>query len=127
MTTHVLQTLPPLTVGAQQPATIDPTLDLCTWYPLWLGGLRQCGVQSLPDTSSHGQHWELNPRPGIPDLLILSLIPYLLGHVLQQWTLDISDFGPQFIMHGCSKLVSDLHFNLHICDSTLLSLWSLAR
>ena len=46
-----------------QPATIDPTLDLCTRYPLWLGGLRQCGIWSLPDTSTHGQHWESNPRP----------------------------------------------------------------
>ena len=45
-----------------QPATIDPTLDLCTRYPLRLGGPRQCGIQSLPDTSAHGQHWELNPR-----------------------------------------------------------------
>ena len=46
-----------------QPATIDPTLDLCTRYPLRLGGPRQCGIQSLPDTSTHGQHWESNPRP----------------------------------------------------------------
>ena len=46
-----------------QRATIDPTLDLCTRYPLRLGGPRQCGIQSLPDTSTHGQHWELNPRP----------------------------------------------------------------
>ena len=37
-----------------QPATIDPTLDLCTRYPLQLGGPRQCGIQSLPDTSTHG-------------------------------------------------------------------------
>ena len=27
-----------------QPATIDPTMDLCTRYPLRLGGLRQCGI-----------------------------------------------------------------------------------
>ena len=61
VTTHVLQTLPPLPVGAQQPATIDPTLDLRTRYPLWLGGLRQSGIRSLPDTSTHSQHWESNP------------------------------------------------------------------
>ena len=54
---------PPLAVGAQQPATIDPTLDLCTRYPLRLGRPRQCGIRSLPDTSTHDQHWELNPRP----------------------------------------------------------------
>ena len=46
-----------------QPATIDPTLDLCTRNPLQLGGPRQCGIRSLPDTSTHGQHWESNPRP----------------------------------------------------------------
>ena len=45
-----------------QPATIDPILDLCTRYPLRLGGLRQCGTQSWPDTITHGQHWESNPR-----------------------------------------------------------------
>ena len=30
MTTHVLLTVPSLAVGTQQPATIDPNLDLCT-------------------------------------------------------------------------------------------------
>ena len=60
-----------------QPATIDPTLDLCTRYPLQLGGLRQCGIRSLPDTSTHGQHWELNP-----DLHFLSPMSYPLGHML---------------------------------------------
>ena len=58
-----------------QPATIDPTLDLCTRYPLRLGGPRQCGIQSLPNTSTHGQHWESNPRPS-------DLTPYPLGHML---------------------------------------------
>ena len=61
--THALQTLPPPAVGAQQPATIDPTLDLCTRHPLWLGESRQCGIRSLPNTSTHGQHWESNLRP----------------------------------------------------------------
>ena len=46
-----------------QPANIDPTFDLCTRYPLRLGGLRHCGIQSLPNTSTHDQHWESNPRP----------------------------------------------------------------
>ena len=61
----LLQTLLPLAVGTQQPATTDPTLDLCTRYPLWLGGPGQCGIQSLPDTFKHGQPWELNPRPDL--------------------------------------------------------------
>ena len=43
--------------------SIDPTVDLCTWYPLRLGEPRQCGIWSLPDTSTHGQHWESNHRP----------------------------------------------------------------
>ena len=60
-----------------QAATIDPTLDLCTRYPLWLGGPKQCGIQSLPDTSTHGQHWEANPRSSD-----LEPTPYLLGHML---------------------------------------------
>ena len=38
-------------------------LHLCTRYPLRLGKPRQCGIQSFPDTSAHGQHWECNPRP----------------------------------------------------------------
>ena len=50
-------------MGSLQPATIDPTLDLCTRYPLRLGGPRQCGIWSFPNTSTHGQHWESNPRP----------------------------------------------------------------
>ena len=28
-----------------------------------LGGPRQCGIRSLPDTSTHGQPWESNERP----------------------------------------------------------------
>ena len=42
-----------MAVGAQQPATINPTLELCTTYPL----------RSLHDTSTHDQHWESNPKP----------------------------------------------------------------
>ena len=56
LATRVLQTLPPLAVGTQQPATIDPTLDQGTRYPLRLCGPRQCGIRSLPNTSTHGQH-----------------------------------------------------------------------
>ena len=59
-----------------QPATIDPTLDLCTRYPLRLGGPRQCGITSLPDTSTHGQHWESNPRPSDLESNALSTGPH---------------------------------------------------
>ena len=60
-----------------QPATVDSTLDLCTRYPLRLGGPRQCGIQScltllhMPSTGNR-----------TPDLLILSPTPYPLGHML---------------------------------------------
>ena len=47
----------------RQPTAIDPTLDLCTRYPLQLGGLRQCGIRSLPNTCTHDQDWESIPRP----------------------------------------------------------------
>ena len=76
MTTHVLQTLPPLAVGAQEPAAIDPTLDLCTRYPLQLGGPRQSRIRSLPNTSTHGQHWESNPRPSDLEPNSLSTRPH---------------------------------------------------
>ena len=59
-----------------QPATIDPTLDLCTRYPLRLGGLRQCGIRSLPNTSTHGQHWESNSRPSDLESNALSTRPH---------------------------------------------------
>ena len=47
MITHVRQALPFRRVP-MQPPTIDPTLDLCTRYPLQLGGM-----DSLPDTSAY--------------------------------------------------------------------------
>ena len=68
----------PLAVGAQQPATIDPTLDLCPRYPLWLGGPRQCAIRSFPGTSTRGQHWKSNPR----SLDLESNMPYPPGHIL---------------------------------------------
>ena len=67
--------LPPGSGRLRQPATIDPTLDLCTRYPLRLGGPRQCGIRSLPDTSTHGQHWESNPRPSDLESNALSTWP----------------------------------------------------
>ena len=37
--------LPPGSGRLRKPATIDPTLDLCTRYPLGLVGPRKCGIQ----------------------------------------------------------------------------------
>ena len=54
-----------------QHATIGPTLDLCTRYPLWLGGLRQCRMQIL---------LESNPTPSD-----LSSTSYQLLHVLPEF------------------------------------------
>ena len=48
----------------QWPATTDPTLDLSTRYSLQLDELRQCGLRSLPNTSTHGWHWDSNPTEG---------------------------------------------------------------
>ena len=50
--THDCHTLPPQAVVAQQPVTIDPTLDLCTKYRLCLGRTSQCGTGSVTDTST---------------------------------------------------------------------------
>ena len=61
-----------------QPATIDLTVDLCTSYPLWLGGPRQCGIQSLPDTFTHGQHWKSYPRPFDLESSALSIGPHVV-------------------------------------------------
>ena len=63
-----------------QPVAIDPTLDLCTRYPLRLGGPKQCGIRSLPDTSTHGQHWESNPRPSDLESNALSTGPHAPGN-----------------------------------------------
>ena len=49
--------------GRTADETIDPILDLCARYPLQMGGPRQCGIRSLPGTSTHDYHWESNPRP----------------------------------------------------------------
>ena len=79
--THVLQTLPPQAVGAQQPATIDPTLDQCIRYPLRLGGPRQCGIQSTNTNTKTLLHMASTAN-WTPGLLILSPMPYPLGHML---------------------------------------------
>ena len=47
-----------------------------TRYPLRLGGPRQCGIPSLPDTSTHGQHWKSNPRPFGLEFNALSTWPH---------------------------------------------------
>ena len=83
-----------------QPAPIDPTLDLCTRYPLRLGGLRQCEIRSLPNTSTHGQHWETNPRPSDLESNALSTRPHAPTRLL---------FGEDFVMF-CS--MSDALFLL---------------
>ena len=82
-----------------QPATIEPTLDLCTRYPLRLGRPRQCGIRSLPDTSTYGQHWDSNPRPSDLESNALSTGP----HALYIWKYTYT--GPQLrLMHKPSCL-----------------------
>ena len=77
LTTHVLQTLPALAVGAQQPATIDPTFDLCTRYQLWLVD------RGSVEYKVYAKHMARTGNQ-TPDLLILSPMPYPLSHVLPQ-------------------------------------------
>ena len=60
-----------------QPATINPALDLCTRYPLRLGGPRQCWIRSLPDTSTY-------------DICIWHLTWHLTWHVTWQMTSDMT-------------------------------------
>ena len=40
-------------------------LSICRsiWYPSLLGGQRQHGMRSVPNTSTHDRQWESNPRP----------------------------------------------------------------
>ena len=39
---------PKARIARNATATIDPTLNLCTRYPLLLGGQRQCGFKACP-------------------------------------------------------------------------------
>ena len=41
-----------------------------TRYPSLLGEQRQYGMRSLPNTSTHDQQWESNPRPSDLEFLI---------------------------------------------------------
>ena len=55
-----------------------------TRYPSLLGGQRQYGMRSLPDTSTHDQQWKLNPRPSDLESNILStgyINGWICGHV----------------------------------------------
>ena len=47
-----------------------------TRYPSLLDGQRQYGMRSLPDTSTHNQQWELNPRPSDLASNVLSTWPH---------------------------------------------------
>ena len=71
-----------------QPTIIDQVLDLCTRYPLWLNGPRQCRIWSLPNTSTHNQHFQLNSWTS--DLVCP--VPYPLGQVPMY--IFITDFKP---------------------------------
>ena len=104
VTTHVLQTVPPLAVDIQQPATIDPTLDLCTRYPLRLvnqGSMEYEVCPTLLHMSNAGNQ--------TPDLLILSPAPYPLGHMLPQFCIFVPP-GKHYCWMGRSK-----KFAWHFC------------
>ena len=60
ISTHVLQISHFFLAAGSSVATSHLTLDLHTKYPLlWA----VCGMQSLPNTSTHDQHRNSNPRP----------------------------------------------------------------
>ena len=46
-----------------QPASANPSLDLCTRYPLQLSGSRQCEMQPYPIFMLVTDFKESNPRP----------------------------------------------------------------
>ena len=113
--------LPFLAVGTQQPATTDPTLNLCTRYPLRLGGPRQCGIWSLPDTSTHGQHWESNPRPSYHESNALSTWPH--APTAEDLKL-LKAYFLQDMPQICNALVNQNFMNERIkCLLTLYLLW----
>ena len=119
--------LPPCSGRLRQPATIDPTLDLCTRYPLRLGGPRQCGIWSLPDTSTHGQHWESNPRPSDLESNALSTWPHapkLTSQILTfgRFCYAIKQYMQLSNMQLSDTVCSGLHSGLHVdIDSGLYS------
>ena len=80
----------PLAVGPYGSLQLSSqTLDLCTRYPLRLGGPRQCGIRSLPDTSTHGQCWESNPRPSDLESNALSTWPHdLFNSEKRPWGIE---------------------------------------
>ena len=41
----------------------NATLLILNRYPLLLGGQGQCGMRSLPDTSTHDRQWGSNTNP----------------------------------------------------------------
>ena len=67
-----------------------------TRYPSLLGGQRQHGMRSLPDTSTHDHQRESNPTP---DHLILSPMPYPLVHMLHN---NISRCVEWYVLFQCT-------------------------
>ena len=69
-------TLPVLCIMTRGIAGSQVTLcGECT-YPSLLGGQRQYGMRSLPNTSTHDQQWESNPRPSDLESNTLSTGPH---------------------------------------------------
>ena len=75
----------------QQPAAIDPTLNLCPQCPLqptgWTEAVWHTICISLPNTSTHDQYWEFQS----PDLVVLSPMPYLLGNMLLSTCITLTE------------------------------------
>ena len=66
-------------------AAVDPTLDLCTRYPLMLGGQRQCGFKACPRLLTWPAQQELGPQHTISLVLrapfSVQIIPVLVANL----------------------------------------------
>ena len=108
--------------GVNKPCKLlDLTLGLCTRHPLQLGELRQCGMQSLPGTSTHDQHWESNPRPFDSKSSALSTCAHM-------YLIRIYDLSTLFNFKTCNVFANSVvesHccvFNTHVMHRIIKSL-----
>ena len=120
VTTHARQTLPRLAVGTQQPSTNDLTLAVCTRYPLWLGGSRQCGIRSLSNAYTHGHYWELYLNLSWINLESNTLSTWQLG-VTHRWQICLK--CRVFCLH---QYIYNRLINKSLPNNWHIILWSLA-
>ena len=93
-----------------QPEFINSNLDMCTRYPLRLGGPKQCGIGSLFYTSTHDKCWKSNPRPSDLESSALSTLSYdpmvLSTYPANPYT-SLNQFGSVFVRVWLKSLKAD--------------------